>query len=63
MAAPSATSAFLTMNLDNVDKLTDLDEIKKAYDQLCKEEVRILVVFEVSVTFCGEFEILSQQEG
>lgn len=29
----------LPSNLENSDNLTDLNEIQKAYDQLCKEEV------------------------
>ncbi len=33
MAATSATS------LENIENLTKLEDIKKAYDQLCKDEV------------------------
>ena len=40
----AATSSFLPSNLENADNLTDLEEIRKAYEQLCKEEVMKLVV-------------------
>ena len=43
----AATSSFLPSNLDNADNLTDLEEIRKAYEQLCKEEVMKLVVVRV----------------
>ena len=40
----AATSSFLPSNLENADNLTDLEEIRKAYEQLCKEEVMKLFV-------------------
>ncbi len=37
MASASATS--LGSSFENIENLTKLDDIKKAYEQLCKEEV------------------------
>ena len=41
MAAPSATSSLPPL-LENCENLTNLDDIRKAYDDLCKEEVFVL---------------------
>ncbi len=45
MSAPMAATSQILFNLDSVDNLTDLDEIQKAYDRLCKEEVVIHNIF------------------
>ncbi|CAH1779240.1 unnamed protein product [Owenia fusiformis] len=41
MAAPSGSSATSNMSIQSIDNLTNLDDIKKAYEQLCLDEAAV----------------------
>ena len=44
MAAPMESATSNKMLAENIEKLTEFDDLKKAYDKICKDEVTYVFV-------------------